>query len=95
MILTCPNRLWEWVHWLTAAININHSEGPHRFLKRKELLKCIKRNDMKILEENSTIILPFNNKVSIAIDRFLEKYLPEYIKRHIALRRTFVLRKGV
>lgn len=94
MILTCPNRLWEWVHWLSAAININHSEGPHRFLKRKELLKCFKRNKMRILEENSTIILPFNNKISIAADKFLEKYLPEFIKRFIALRRTFVLCKG-
>lgn len=33
LILTCPNRLWEWVHWLSVMININHSEGPHRFLK--------------------------------------------------------------
>ena len=94
MILTCPNRMWEWVHWLSAAININHSEGPHRFLKRGELIQCIKKNRMKILEENSTIILPFNNKLSIAINTFLENYLPEFIKRMIALRRTFILGKG-
>lgn len=94
MILTCPNRMWEWVHWLSAAININHSEGPHRFLKRCELIQCIKKNRMKILEENSTIILPFNNKLSIAINTFLENYLPGFIKRMIALRRTFILSKG-
>ena len=28
LILTCPNIAWEWVHWLAAIININHSEGP-------------------------------------------------------------------
>lgn len=94
LILTCPNRAWEWVHWLTAAININHSEGPHRFLKRSELMECFRKNRMKILEENSTIILPFNNKLSVAIDRFLEKYLPQFIKSMIALRRTFVMVKG-
>ena len=94
MILTCPNRMWEWVHWLSAAININHSEGPHRFLKRGELIQCIKKSRMKILEENSTIILPFNNKLSIVINTFLENYLPEFIKRMIALRRTFILGKG-
>ncbi|MGQ9844220.1 MAG: class I SAM-dependent methyltransferase [Spirochaetota bacterium] len=95
LILTCPNRMWEWVHWLTAAININHSEGPHRFLKRSEIIKCIQRNRMKILEENSTIILPFNNKISIALDRLLEKYLPQAIKSFLALRRTFILKKEV
>ena len=94
LILTCPNRAWEWVHWLSAAININHSEGPHRFLKRRELLSCIKKSTMKILEENSTIILPFNNKLSISIDRFLERYLPRSLKSMLALRRTFVLTKG-
>jgi 2-polyprenyl-3-methyl-5-hydroxy-6-metoxy-1,4-benzoquinol methylase len=94
LILTCPNRAWEWVHWLSAAININHSEGPHRFLKRRELLSCIKKNKMKILEENSTIILPFNNKLSISVDRFLERYLPRSLKSLLALRRTFVLTKG-
>ena len=93
MILTCPNRMWEWVHWLTAAINIKHSEGPHRFLKRSELMSCIKKHNMKILEENSTIILPFNNKISIAIDKFMEKYLPRPLKSLLALRRTFILEK--
>jgi ubiquinone/menaquinone biosynthesis C-methylase UbiE len=93
MIVTCPNRSWEWVHWLTAAININHSEGPHRFIARKKLLQSFRNNNLTILEENTTIILPFNNKLSIKMDKFLEKNLPEWIKRYIALRRTFVLRK--
>ena len=93
MILTCPNMAWEWVHWFSAAININHSEGPHRFLRRKEILGCIRKNNLTILEENSTIFLPFNNSISIKIDGLLEKYLPEFIKRIFALRRTFILRK--
>ncbi|MCG8569633.1 MAG: methyltransferase domain-containing protein [Spirochaetes bacterium] len=93
IILTCPNALWEIVHWIAAVININHSEGPHRFLKRSELMKCIKKHDLEILEENTTIISPFNNKILIRIDQFLHKFLPEFIKRHIALRRTFILKK--
>jgi ubiquinone/menaquinone biosynthesis C-methylase UbiE len=93
LILTCPNRFWEWVHWLSAAININHSEGPHRFLKRREILECIKRNNLKILEENSTIILPFNNKFSISIDGFMERSFPGFLKSLLALRRTFIIMK--
>ncbi len=93
IIVTCPNRLWEIVHWITAVININHSEGPHRFLGRKQLLRAFKEATLQVQEENSTIILPFNNKVSIFLDKFLEKILPETIKRHLALRRTFILKK--
>nr|MBC8147668.1 methyltransferase domain-containing protein [Bacteroidota bacterium] len=50
IILTCPTVLWEWVHWLSAIININHSEGPHRFLKRHQLLRSFKNANLKILE---------------------------------------------
>jgi ubiquinone/menaquinone biosynthesis C-methylase UbiE len=94
MIITCPNVAWEWVHWLTAIININHSEGPHRFLRRGVLRRTFKKAGLKVIRENSTIMLPFNNNVSIRIDRFLEKNLPEFIKRWIALRRTFILQKA-
>jgi|TARA_B110000858_G_C17789525_1_gene469063 ubiquinone/menaquinone biosynthesis C-methylase UbiE len=93
IILTCPAVSWEWVHWLSAVININHSEGPHRFLKRKKLIQSFQKHGLKIIEENSTILLPFNNKTSILIDGFLEKYLPVFIKRSLMLRRSFVLKK--
>jgi len=91
LIVTCPNRSWEWVHWLTVVININHSEGPHRFLKRGELLDCFRKQGLKVLRENTTILLPFNCSLSVKINWWLEKYLPERIKRYLALRRTFVL----
>ena len=94
IILTCPNILWEWVHWLSAVININHSEGPHRFLRRKSLIKIFKKNNVQILKENSTIILPFNNKVSIKLDKLIFKYSPSFIMRLLALRRTFILKKS-
>jgi SAM-dependent methyltransferase len=93
LILTCPNIAWEWVHWLTAIININHSEGPHRFLWRRSLIKAFKINNLEILEENTTILLPFNNKLSIFLDKVLEKVLPEFIRSRLALRRTFILKR--
>jgi len=93
VILTCPSVSWEWVHWLSAIININHSEGPHRFIRRKKLIKAITTNGFNILEENATILLPFNNKLSIFFDKLLEKTLPNFITRALCLRRTFVLSK--
>jgi len=94
MILTCPNILWEPVHWLAAILNIHHSEGPHNFLKRKNLLELFEKNNLNILRENTTVILPFNNKHLIAINEKLEKDLPKSVVKVIGLRRSFVLRKS-
>ncbi|MDZ7722077.1 MAG: class I SAM-dependent methyltransferase [candidate division KSB1 bacterium] len=92
-ILTCPNVGWEIVHWIAAIVNINHSEGPHRFIARKKLLHSFRKHRLRILAENSTVILPFKNRFSITLNEKLEQYLPESIKQKIALRRTFILRK--
>lgn len=93
MVLTCPNILWEPVHWLAAILNIHHSEGPHNFLKRNQLLKLFSDNNLRVLKENSTVILPFNNRNFININEYLEKTLPAGIIRLVALRRSFILRK--
>jgi len=93
LILTCPNILWEPVHWISAILNIHHSEGPHNFPRRKTLLKIFKSNKMKIIKENTTIILPFNLPYMITINLFLEKVLPSFMLKIFGLRRTFILRK--
>lgn len=94
MIVTCPNILWEPAHWLAAIVNLHHSEGPHRFLTRGSLLSLFRSNGLEVVRENSTIILPFSSDISILADRSLERRLPDSIKRTIALRRSFVLRKA-
>ncbi|MCD6517080.1 MAG: class I SAM-dependent methyltransferase [Candidatus Aminicenantes bacterium] len=93
MVLTCPNILWEPMHWLAAVFEIHHSEGPHNFLRRKKLLQLFKENDLAVLNENTTIVLPFNNPLSIKMNKKLEKALSEDILRLIGLRRSFVLKK--
>ena len=93
IILTCPNIAWEWVHWVAAITNINHSEGPHRFLRRRQLLTCFADQQLEVLAENSTIVLPFNNRLSIKIDNLLESSLSPRLLSLLALRRTFILRK--
>ncbi|MBC8488074.1 MAG: methyltransferase domain-containing protein [Bacteroidetes bacterium] len=93
VILTCPNILWEPVHWFAAIFNVHHSEGPHNFLRRKRLIRLFKCNYLEILHENTTIILPFNNKISISVNEKIEKVIPESVIRLIGLRRSFVLRR--
>jgi ubiquinone/menaquinone biosynthesis C-methylase UbiE len=93
MILTCPNVLWEPAHWLSAILDVHHSEGPHRFLRRSSLLSLFGSSGLQIVREASTVFLPFASSTSVSADRFLERRLPDSIKRFIALRRSFVLRK--
>jgi ubiquinone/menaquinone biosynthesis C-methylase UbiE len=93
LVLTCPNVLWEPAHWLSATLNVHHSEGPHRFLRRNTLLSLFESGGLQILKESATIFLPFSSGLSISLDRFLERRLPDSVKRRMALRRSFVLQK--
>jgi 2-polyprenyl-3-methyl-5-hydroxy-6-metoxy-1,4-benzoquinol methylase len=93
IVLTCPNILWEPMHWMAAVFEIHHSEGPHNFLKRKKLLQLFQKNKLRIMEENTTILLPFNNPLSIKLNKFLENMLSENVLKLFGLRRSFVLKK--
>jgi len=93
IILTCPNYSWEIVHFLAAVLNINHSEGPHTFIKKKEIDYEIKKNNLKILNYNTSIFLPFNFTLSIFLDRILNKFVPKLIKEKLFLRHTYILQK--
>jgi SAM-dependent methyltransferase len=94
MILTCPNLLWEPAHWISAILNLHHSEGPHRFPRRGKLLSLFTSSGLDLVRENSTIILPFSSSLSVSADRVLQRRLPGNIRRLVALRRSFLLRKG-
>ncbi len=93
IILTCPNISWEIVHFLAAIFNINHSEGPHTFLKKKQIDDLIEANNIEVLKYNTTIFLPFNIKLSIKLDEFLNHVTPKLIKEKLFLRHTYILRK--
>lgn len=93
IILTCPNYSWEIVHFIAAVFNINHSEGPHTFIKKKNLDNQIKKNKLEVLNYNTSIFLPFNFTLSIHIDKFLYKYTPKFIKEKLFLRHSYILRK--
>ena len=93
IILTCPNYSWEIVHFIAAVLNINHSEGPHTFIKKKFLDIEIKKNNLKVLNYNTSIFLPFNFKISIFLDKILNKFTPKFIKEKIFLRHSYILQK--
>ena len=94
IILTTPNVSWEIIHWLTAIVGYNHSEGPHRFLLTSTMEKEFKKNNLEILKYTTSIFLPFNNKISISLDKFLAKILPKFIKKLFFLRHIYILKKN-
>ena len=94
IILTCPNYSWEIVHFIASIFNINHSEGPHTFIKKKYIDEQIKKLNLTELNYNTTIFLPFNFNLSIKIDKILHKLLPNKIKEKIFLRHSYILRKN-
>ena len=93
IILTCPNISWEIIHFVAAIFNINHSEGPHSFLKKNKLDNLIKYHNLDLLNYNTSIFFPFNNKYSIKLDEFCEKYVNNFIKVKLFLRHSFILKK--
>jgi len=93
MVLTCPNILWEPVHSMAAILNYHHSEGPHRFLKRKSLLSKIVAAGFEITKEGSTVIIPGGPQSLIRFGEYLEKKLPFSFTSTLALRRIIICRK--
>lgn len=94
IILTTPNVPWEIVHWLTAIVGYNHSEGPHRFISKKNIDVAIKQANLKIISYTPSIFFPFNNKFSIFLDNLISRILPKTIKQFIFLRHIYILKKN-
>lgn len=93
MILTTPNTAWEFVHEFAARTGLHHSEGPHRFIPREEILRYLTSADLIIRKEITTVLIPIGPTILLKIGEFLEKMLPELILRHVALRRIFICEK--
>ena len=93
VLLTCPNILWEPIHWLAAIFELHHSEGPHNFLTRRQLYRFFKNASLSVEVEKTTILIPAGPKWLTRIGEWLEDLLPDFILNAISLRRVFRLRK--
>ncbi len=90
LVLSCPNTSWDWIHSLVAFLGIHHSEGPHRFVPRKEVIRHLKKAGFNIIKENTVILIPVGPKLLRKFGEAVEKFLGERIRGRIALRRFFV-----
>ncbi|MEJ2744649.1 MAG: Coenzyme F420 hydrogenase/dehydrogenase, beta subunit C-terminal domain [bacterium] len=94
LLLTTPNVLWDPLHTLAEKLGLHHGEGPHRFLRRRELLDALAESGFRISREKSTVLIPYGPRFLTRIGEVIEGMLPEIVRRWICLRRIFWCRKG-
>lgn len=73
LILITPNGDIELLLDLADSLRLKVPEGPHKFLKTKELIDIIYFNDLKILISDRMITIPMGPKCLLKIGEFLEK----------------------
>ncbi len=95
VVITTPNILWEPIHSLAAIFNIHHSEGPHRFLRRRSMHKFIKEAGMNIEKEEATVFIPAGPKFLIKFGEWVERNFKNTLMPLLGLRRIFICRKQV
>jgi len=93
VIITMPNVLWEPVHAFAAVTGIHHSEGPHKFIPRREILKTLRRYNLGVKREKTTVLVAYGPKFLTSLGELIEKNLPELIRRVFCLRRVFICEK--
>jgi 2-polyprenyl-3-methyl-5-hydroxy-6-metoxy-1,4-benzoquinol methylase len=93
LILTTPNILWEPIHWFVAIFGIHHSEGPHKFLRRKKILKLLKEPGFKIIKQKTTVLIPTGPIWLTKTGETLEKFLGNTIMNILGLRHMFICKK--
>lgn len=94
MILTCPNPKWEFIHWITAATGIHHSEGPHKFIHYKKIMKMFNEIGFKILKFKTLVLIPFGPKVIINLGEWIEKKIKYTLMTTFGLRYIFIVTKN-
>jgi SAM-dependent methyltransferase len=93
LVLTTPSVLWEPIHWAAPKLGLHHSEGPHRMVPRKEILSAFAKAGFTVEQERSFVLVPGGPKFLVHFGKFLERIFPEWLKRILCLRRTFICRK--
>lgn len=93
MILTTPNILWEPVHSLSAILNIHHSEGPHKFIRKKKIIKYLIGAGFDITGMHTTVLVPAGPKLLVRIGEWIESKAANGLMPLVGLRNIFICEK--
>lgn len=90
MILTTPNVLWEPVHALAAITGMHHSEGPHRFIRRRRLLTMVRQAGFEVEKEETTVLIPGGPAGLVRLGEWLEAKTKNWLMPWLGLRRVLI-----
>jgi SAM-dependent methyltransferase len=93
LILTTPNVLWEPIHAFAAILKLHHSEGPHRFIPYKRLMRMIKTAGFEIENAETTVLIPAGPNALIRLGEWVERKTRRWLMPLVGLRRVIVARK--
>jgi SAM-dependent methyltransferase len=93
LILTTPNILWEPIHALAAITELHHSEGPHRFLGYRRLLRCVQQAGFEIEARETTVLIPGGPTWLVKWGEWIERHSRHWLMPIVGLRRIVIGRK--
>jgi len=93
LILTTPNLLWEPVHALAAITGLHHSEGPHRFIGYRRLLRMVRTAGFAIEQAETTVLVPGGPEALVKAGEWIEERTRHTLMPLLGLRRVLVCRK--
>lgn len=94
IILTTPNFLWRWIHSFAALFRLHHSEGPCRFLRKKELHRHIREAGLDIINERTTVLIPAGPRFLTDFGGYLEDRISKNLMDILGLRQVIICRKS-
>ena len=88
----CSSILWKSSEYASDAAEAMCITADD--LKRLKLIdEIIAFHNLTVLNYNTTIFLPFNNSISIKLDKIIEKITPRIVKEKLFLRHSYILKK--
>ncbi len=93
LVLTTPNLLWEPVHALAAITGLHHSEGPHRFIAYRRLLRMVEQAGFVIEAKETTVLVPGGLDWLVRLGERVEERTQHTLMPLLGLRRVLICRK--
>jgi SAM-dependent methyltransferase len=93
LILTTPNVLWEPVHALAAITGYHHSEGPHRFIPFRRLVRMTETAGFRIEKAETTVLVPGGPRFFVRIGEWIEQRTQHTLMPLLGLRRILIGRR--
>lgn len=92
-VFTTPNTSWAAIHWFVGVTGIHHSEGPHYFVPREEIIDRLTGAGFRILQEKTSVLVPAGPEFLLKAGRRWEEKLGERWMTRVGLRRIFLVQK--